>query len=202
MRLGLAAAILLAVAASATAQGLSDAEGDGGSADIASVSAVLGETATVHVRFTSSQSAETTALRGTLVAGEPGAAEPVEWYQFTLANETHVFAGHGTPRDVEVVASSWNGSVATLEFRRSEPASASCLFAVAESGTFGPGGFEVLDVAPKGFASLEAAWPVPECPSDGAPLGEDVSVESEKGSPALGLGLVAALGVALLVRRR
>ena len=80
-----------------------------------------------------------------------------DWYQFTVAAETHVFAAHGTPRDVEVVAVSWNGSLARLEFQRSEPAAASCVLAVVESGVLDDGGFEVLDVAPRGFTGMSVS---------------------------------------------
>ena len=194
------AVVLLGLAVAVAGKGLPDAEGDGGTADVTTVVGVLAETAFVQVAFAGDAQLEGIAIRGVLLRGDPGAAEPTEWYQFTMANATHAFAAHGTPRDVRVVSSSWNGSVATLEFERSEPSRSSCVFAVVESGVIGDGGFEVLDVAPRGFDSMDAAWPVSACPSEQVPLGDDVSAEA-KGSPGLGLGLLAALAVAVAARR-
>ena len=204
MRLVLAvAAVLLAgLASTATAKGLPDAEGDGGAGDVLVVVGALDGSAFVQVAFAEGTDTEGLAIRGVLMRGDPGSAEPTEWYQFTMANVTHAFAAHGTPRDVRVLASSWNGTVATVEFERSEPSQSSCVFAVVESGILGEGGFQVLDVAPRGFASMESAWPVDACPSEAAALGDDVSSEEDKGSPGLGLGLLGALCVALLFRRR
>jgi hypothetical protein len=197
--LAVVAAALLCLAAPAAAKGLTDAEGDGGPADLVEVAAMLGNgTATVQALFAGGP-APGTALRGVFLVGEPGTAEPAEWYQFTMANGTQVFAAHGTPHDVRVVSSSWNGSVASLEFERSGPASGSCVFAVVEAGTFGPGGFTVLDVAPRGFSSLDSAWPVTACPEVEA---DDHALE-EKGSPGLGPWmLVPLLGVLASCRRR
>jgi hypothetical protein len=209
VRLAFAVAVLVA-AGPAAAQGSTedtapfghrDDQGDGGRADVVAVFAFLTETALVQVRFDAEPGPDV-ALRGVLMRGEPGAAEPTEWYQFTVANATHAFAAHGTPRDVRVVASSWNGTAVDLEFERSEPASGSCVFAVVESGVFGDGGFEVLDVAPRGFASMESAWPIDACPV-AEPIGpQEAGEPAEKGSPGLGLGLLAAVGMALLLRRR
>lgn len=209
VRLAFAVAVLVA-AGPAAAQGSGedaapfghrDDQGDGGTADVVAVFAFLAETAQVQVTFAAEPGPDT-ALRGVLMRGEPGAAEPAEWYQFTVANATHAFAAHGTPRDVRVVASSWNGTAASIEFERSEPASGSCVFAVVESGVFGDGGFEVLDVAPRGFGSMESAWPVDACPTAEAIGPPETGQQAEKGSPGLGLGLLAAVGMALFLRRR
>lgn len=193
------AAALLCLAALATAKGLTDAAGDGEPADVVEVVAVLADaTATVQVLF-ADEPRLGTALRGVFLVGEPGTSEPSEWYQFTMANGTQAFAAHGTPHDVRVVSSSWNGSVASLEFERSAPASGSCVFAVVESGSFGPGGFAVSDVAPGGFSSLDSAWPVAACPEAAA---EDHALQ-ENGSPGLGPWMLAALlGGLALARRR
>jgi hypothetical protein len=209
VRLALLAASVLvlglagAAGADEATMGLPDAEGDGGEGDVVNVIGVLAETAFVQVLFTRSADLEDIAIRGVLVRGEPNAAEPTEWYQFTVANVTHAFAAHGVPRDVRVIRSSWNGSVATLEFERSEPSSepASCVFAVVESGTFNETGFEVFDAAPLNFTSVEGAWPVGACPGMESALPGNPSREG-KGSPGLALPLLAGAVAAAAFRRR
>jgi hypothetical protein len=189
----------------ATTFSLPDEEGDGGKGDVVGVRAVLEEGAGfVQVLFSGRASLEKVAIRGVLVSGAVGSAEPAEWYQFTVANETQAFAAHGTPREVRVLpSSSWNGSVMTLRFERSEPVPSTCTFAVVEAGTFGEGGFGALDVAPRGFASMEDAWPVTECPTDGIFLDDHPSPPpAEKGSPGVGLGLLLAAVVGAAMSRR
>jgi hypothetical protein len=193
-------------AASATEAtfGLPDPEGDGGAGDVVTVIGALDERGFVQVLFASGASLQDVSIRGVLVSGAPGSPEPSEWYQFTVAAgaaTAQVFAAHGTPREVAANAS-WNGSIATLRFDRSEASGSGCTFAVVEAGTFGDGGFEVLDVAPQGFASMDAAWPVSACPSAGAPLAQDAVVD-EKGSPGLALpALALAVAAAASWRRR
>jgi MYXO-CTERM domain-containing protein len=193
---------LIAVVASAQAESFQDAADDADSLDVLTVTSTLSDaTASVEVQFAEASPSDGAALRGVLLIGEPGAAEPAEWYQFSLANATHVFAAHGTPREVQIVAATWNGSVARIEFERSQSSSAACVFAVVESGLLAMGGFEVLDVAPHGFASPETAWPVDACPQ-AEPADESVGVEGKDSPSVWPLALFAILGVTLLARRR
>lgn len=201
MRLGPAAVLLLGLA-SLPAQALSDPAGDAEALDMLSVTLALGNgTASVEVLFAGAAQADGAAVRGVVLLGEPGAEEPAEWYQFTVANATHAFAAHGTPRDARVTSSTWSNGTLRVEFERVDEARTSCAFAVVESGHFGAGGFERLDVAPRGFTAMDAAWPVQECPR--GDLAESEGPADSKDSPATGLvALLAALHVALLSRRR
>jgi hypothetical protein len=200
----LAASLLLVLAAGAQAKVgvhlLADAVDDAESLDITEVAwSSDGANLTVWVTFDGTETPPGAALRGVFVLGDPGAVEPAEWYQFTLANSSKAFAAHGTPREVQVLSSSWNGSVASLVFERPDPAQGSCAFVVVESGILGAGGFDRLDVAPRGFASMDAAWPVDACPPEDAPAAS----ADEKGSPGVDLALLAwAFAFALLLRRR
>jgi hypothetical protein len=196
--------LLLALAAGTDAKvdvhTASDATGDADALDVTQVAwTMLGGNVSVYVTFAGGETPAGAAVRGVFVVGEPGSAEPVEWYQFTLANESRAFAAHGTPRDVRVLSSSWNGTLASIVFERPDEATGTCAFAVVESGVLGAGGFERSDVAPRGFASMDAAWPVDACPPESEPAGGDAA----KGSPGVGLALLAsAFALALLVRRR
>lgn len=181
-----------------------DAAGDGGRFDVGRVSLGLGNgTVAVEVHLAPGGAVPDGAMiRGVAVFGEPGAAEPAEWYQFTVTgNATQAFAAHGTPRDVAIVSSSWDASGVRLEFERAGPASASCSYVVVESGVLGDGGFERHDVAPTGFASMDSAWPVQACPQ-GAPAAATVAPEGKGAAGAGVLALATGLGCAMLLRRR
>ncbi|MHB1260645.1 MAG: hypothetical protein ACYC2H_02895 [Thermoplasmatota archaeon] len=202
MRPAFAAVLIAGLSFLAPVQALSDASGDVDQLDVVQVTLALGNgTATVEVQFADEGPADGAGVRGVVLLGEPGAAEPAEWYQFTVANATHAFAAHGTPRDARVVSSQWTNGTLRLEFERVDEARTSCAFAVVESGLFGAGGFERLDVAPRGFSSMERAWPVEACPR--GDLAEADEVAAPKDSPGLGLvALLGLFGVALFLRRR
>jgi hypothetical protein len=203
----LAVAIAGWVVPAATAQaptGFEDAAGDGGPFDVVHVGlTVRNGTVAVEVRLAPGGAVPDGAmLRGVAAFGEPGAVEPAEWYQFTVTgNATQAFAAHGTPRDVAIVSSSWHATGVRLEFERADAAPASCSFAVVESGVLGDGGFERLDVAPTGFASMDSAWPVQACP-EGMPAAVAVTPEAKGAAGAGALGLAVALGGAMVLRRR
>lgn len=197
-------ALALAAVPLASGDNLTDPDGDAeGGLDAIEVAWILGNaTATVEVRFAPGDMPADRAVRGVLLVGEPGAAEPSEWYQFTIANETHVFVGHQGPRDATLVATSWTGDVARVELQREAPASASCAFAVVEAGTMTEQGFTRSDVAPSGFDSPEKAWPVDACPEPRTQAAA-TDDEEEKATPGPAwLGLLGSVALALFVRRR
>ena len=157
----------------------------------------------IQVRFDPGEVPENRAVRGVVLLGTPGEAEPAEWYQFTIANQTTVHVAHGgAPRLAELKATSWTGDLASAEWHRDSPAAAPCSFAVVEAGTMDSNGFVRSDVAPPGFASPEEAWPVDGCPDELIIEGERPHDE-EKGSPGLPLvAVIASLALVLAIRRR
>jgi len=200
----LAPALLLSPAARADA--LDDDAGDAVDQEIDAIGvawAVGNATIVLEVRFVPSERTEGRAVRGLVMLGEPGAAEPAEWYQVTIADETHAFAGHAGPSDAAIVGTSWTGDLARVELARQAPAPAApCAFAVVEAGSLTPEGFVRSDVAPRGFSSPEEAWGETESCPEATTDAVETGGSEEKGSPALPLvGLVAAF-VLLALRRR
>ena len=198
------ASFLVAAVPGVAADSLEDPEDDAAGLDVVLVSWTLANgTARVEVRFQPGEVPDDRAVRGVLLIGTPGEAAPAEWYQFTIANETHAFAGHAGPADAAIVATSWTGDLASVELQRQSPApDGLCAFAVVEAGTMDAGGFVRSDVAPPGFGSPEAAWPVDSCPEPQAVVAEDEGGK-EKGSPGLPLAwLLAAVALGALARRR
>lgn len=186
----------------AGAEALDDPAGDARGPDVVEVAWSLGNgTAAVEVRFTAGDLPAERAVRGVLLIGTPGSAEPAEWYQFTIANETTAYAGHVGPRPATLVATSWTGDLARVELRRESPAAdGPCVFAVVEAGTLTDQGFTRSDVAPTGFSSPESAWPVDACPPSHE---RSAQAETEgKDSPGLGAAVVLFAALALASARR
>lgn len=192
----------------ASAESIPDPDGDaeGAGLDIAGVAWTVGNTTVaLEVRFVPGDVPQDRAVRGVLVLGTPGQAEPAEWYQVTIANETHAFAAHAGPVDATIVGTSWTGDVARVELQREPPLAPfeACVFAVVEAGTMDAYGFVRSDVAPPGFASPEDAWPVDACPDAEAAAPAAADEVEGKESPALPLaGLLLALVSAIGLRRR
>ena len=204
LRVALAALLALP---GAGALALDDPEGDAETKDGLDLRQVvwrIGETTvTVEAHFVPGELPDNRSLRGVLVLGTPGEAEPAEWYQFTIGNETHAFVGHAGPKDAAIVSTSWTGDIAHVELQRDTPAAAApCSFAVIEAGTMGPHGFVVSDAAPPGFASPDAAWPVDQCPQAHAEAEEPDVEDADKDSPALPFVLIALALLVLAIRRR
>jgi hypothetical protein len=190
------AALLLVPAG--LAQAFDDRAGDAGGPDLVDVSWSLGNgTAALSFRLAADRPADG-AVRGLLLSGTPGEAEPAEWYAFTLADDAAVRDGIDGGA-VAVLASGWNGSVATLSFARTSAVEAPCTFVAVQAGTLTGDGFAVSDVVPDGLANLESAWPVDACPAS-RPLGTPPSAPSQ--DAPLGLVALAALAVGLVVARR
>jgi MYXO-CTERM domain-containing protein len=188
--LGLAGIAVLAQGPAVAAQAYEDALGDAATLDVERVTVTFGNgTIGLQVRFDPGEVPADRAVRGVVVLGAPGEAEPSEWYQVTIANETTVYVAHGgTPHLASLVATSWTGDIASAEWRREGSSTGPCSFAVVEAGTMDANGFVRDDVGPSGFASPEDAWPVEACP--GELIVEGKVPDDEKGSP--GLSLVAA----------
>jgi hypothetical protein len=203
-RAAVAWALLLAVLPAAAAQSYADASADATALDVAQVSVVLGNgTVALEVRFVPGELPDDRAVRGVVLLGMAGAAEPAEWYHVTIANETTVYAGHGeAPSGAELASTSWTGDLARAEWRRDQPAAdAPCVFAVVESGTLSATGFMRRDVAPAGFDSPDTAWPVDACPAP-SPLVSDQPDEPGKDSPVPLPVMLVALAIAFVLRRR
>lgn len=202
---GMASLLLLlpAVAAQEYGDPTGDTEADG--LDVKAVVVTFGNgTIGIQVHFEPGDVPDERAVRGVVVLGAPGEAEPAEWYHVTIANETTVYVAHGdAPRPGELLATSWTGDIASAEWRREAPAAdPACAFAVVEAGTMGSTGFVRSDVAPPGFASPEEAWPVDACPTAAAAEAAQDDDEEEKGSPGLPfVALLAVVAVAWLRRR-
>jgi hypothetical protein len=182
-----------------SAQAFDDRRGDADGPDLVEVSWSLDNgTARLSFQLAADRPGEG-AVRGLLLLGTPGEADPAEWYAFTLSDDAAVNDGLEGGA-VTVLASGWNGSVGHLSFERTAAAPAPCSFVAVEVGMLTGDGFSASDVVPDGLANLESAWPVEACPPS-RPAGSAPAAAESEDAP-LGAVALAAVAIGLIMARR